>query len=881
MNRLETQKFPPTKFTNRFAWDVLPDNAWHNQSCFIIGGGPSLTHFDWDKLKGKLTIGINRVYEKYDPTIIFGMDPHFVRWVLMGKYGEEAKKKFMESRAFKVWLLTTPVSLPSYIHILKIWSNYAVATRAFPFSMKQGIGHGTNSGYAALNLAACLGANPIYLLGYDMKHEAGKTHWHNGHPVKHGMQNEKDKLGMFIENLRFAALELKRKRVEVINLNPESALPWFPKIAPAFILNKEFSVNTKNVMKTIPRPTPVPEPKLPPIYIQGPYGFGDAIYLRPIIKHLADKHTTVYLRTTLPEVFWDLINVKFIRPNINRLWTQGKHIESLDKSPTHKWAMLPRGIRQKSWASFLATWVHKDDSPNTPVVTTNPRGEESTTKYFENEHCINEFDFALPLKREWVATAQEVLASLDTKGKKLCIVRQPTERPEWNNTARNPDLNYLQLLVDKYKDEYYFLSIAKLKKGIEWFNEELKGIDKKYHAGELKLTTIFALLKLADMVITYPDLFLVASIAVRAKCFCIFGGCAKPGIILDDNMGPENVAWVAPQPFCNCMRMEHKCHKKIPPKRIFRMFKELKNRERYIKKATVGMPPGVGDMHWVLEILESLKEKNSIDELTIKLTQAKDHGYSTEFLKLLPFVDHVDASLQSLPFKFSIIGGDGVPLQRNVGGADYIIEFNSRLENGVKLKDILPEYEVNFNYPIRYPRESKEFAKFVKKGVGGKLYLLYASSVGGNKNWCQGTWGPEYWVELAKKIYDATKCKPVLIGAKWDAGYAGEIVKHDKDNTILSLVGKTTLPEALALLREAKAFTSFLSGLVILATRFKLPTVSFWPTRKQAPNWPAPELFKYSWIPPGAEKEGYFMPFSYGQNGSDPTGVFKALEKYL
>lgn len=881
MNRIEEKKFPKNYYINQLAWEVFPDDSWHNQPCFIIAGGPSLTHFKWEQLQHKLTIGINRVYEKMDPTIIFGTDPHFVRWILMGKYGAEAKKKFMQSKAFKVWLLTREVTLPSYIYILKVWKNYAAGRCAFPFSMKEGIGHGNNSGYGALNLAACLGANPIYLLGYDLKITANKKHWHDGHPEQHGMQDEDKKLKMFSENLRFAAIALKKNGIEVVNLNPDSALPWFPKMAPAFILNKEFEIELKGVSKATPQSKPAPGAKLPPLFIKGPYGFGDTIYLRSIVKHLAKKHETIYLATTLPEIFWDLKNVKFIRPILNKLWTHREHVEYLDKCLGHKWEKLPRGITQRTWASFLATWKHEDTSANAKVITTNPRGEESTTKYFENEHGINEFNFALPLKRAWIREARKMLDSLDTKGKKICIVRQPTVRPEWHNTARNPDINYLQLLVDKYRTEYYFISIAHTKKGVEWFDEQLRNIDKKFHKGELALTTIFAILKLADMVITYPDLFLIASIAVRAKCFCVYGGCAKPEIITDKNMGLENLAWVAPNPFCNCIRMEHNCRKKIPPKLILKAFEELKNRPLHIKKTTVGMPPGVGDMHWVLEILESFKEKNSIDKLTIKLTQAKDHGYSSEFLKLLPFIDRIEASLEPLPFRFSIIGGDGTPLQKDVGGADYIMEFNSRLENGVKLKDILPEYEVNFNYPINYPERSKKFANFVKRGVGGKLYLLYCSSVGGNKNWCQGTWEPEYWLKLAKKIYDATKCTPVLIGAKWDVGYAEELMERDGNNTILNMVGKTTLPEVLALLREARTFVSFLSGLVVLATRFKLPTVSFWPTKELAPNWPAPELFKRSWLPPGAEKEGYFIPFNYGDNGTDPTGVFKALEKHL
>jgi len=49
------------KFSNHFLIEVLPDNSWKDEDCYIIGGGPSLKRFNWSLLKGKKTIGINRV----------------------------------------------------------------------------------------------------------------------------------------------------------------------------------------------------------------------------------------------------------------------------------------------------------------------------------------------------------------------------------------------------------------------------------------------------------------------------------------------------------------------------------------------------------------------------------------------------------------------------------------------------------------------------------------------------------------------------------------------------------------------------------------------------------------------------------------------------
>ena len=172
------------------------------------------------------------------------MDLRFLNWVLHKRYGDEATKQFDDSKAYKVWLTTNanPVSLPGGVFIVRVKKSYDVGFKAFTFSMKDGLGHGNNSGYAALNLACCLGASPIYLLGFDMKHEPikmkatqlsqvfqryqlKKSHWHNGHPSQQG---EKDVKG-FIQYYNQAAEKIKSHGIKVINLNPDSALDCFPK----------------------------------------------------------------------------------------------------------------------------------------------------------------------------------------------------------------------------------------------------------------------------------------------------------------------------------------------------------------------------------------------------------------------------------------------------------------------------------------------------------------------------------------------------------------------------------------------------------------------------------------------------------------------------
>jgi len=221
--------FPSGELSNRFAYEVLPDRSWKGKPCVIVGGGPSLKDFDWRLLRGRRVIGVNRVYEKFDPTIIFSMDTRFLRWILDGKYGLETLDIFLRSKAYKVWLCTYNCKLPEDILIARVWGNYSQGFRAFPATMREGIGHGNNSGYGALNLAACLGATPIFLLGFDMRYGTeqpkARTHWHEGHPIPH----RPDTVKGFIKYFQLAATRAKEMGLQVINLNPDSALPYFPK----------------------------------------------------------------------------------------------------------------------------------------------------------------------------------------------------------------------------------------------------------------------------------------------------------------------------------------------------------------------------------------------------------------------------------------------------------------------------------------------------------------------------------------------------------------------------------------------------------------------------------------------------------------------------
>lgn len=215
------KKRPQILRNREYLYSVLPDGSWKGKGCFIVGGGPSLTNFDFSVLEDELTIGINRAYERFDPSIIFSMDSRIWIWVEKGFFGEGAKEKFNNCEGFKVFLNSNCVLIPEDIYIL---SHHGLESEPLSLRMEDGLFNGGNSGFAALNLAMCLGANPIYLLGFDMKGDGERQEWwHDGYPE---LQNS-DVYKEFKKTFEKRKSEIIKLGFRVVNLNPDSELRCF------------------------------------------------------------------------------------------------------------------------------------------------------------------------------------------------------------------------------------------------------------------------------------------------------------------------------------------------------------------------------------------------------------------------------------------------------------------------------------------------------------------------------------------------------------------------------------------------------------------------------------------------------------------------------
>lgn len=824
---------------------ALREGMWQGRRCFIVGGGPSLKGFDWTKLRGELTIAINRAFEYLDADILFAMDSGVHDTIMSGRFGDAVRDKFERFSGLKVWLDS---GVKGVLHL----RNNGL-TGLSP-SLEDGLSTGGNSGYAALNLAILLGANPIYLLGFDMKGDGqgGQAWFHNGYPTK---QSE-DVYGDFIKAFDAVAPEIRSRGIDVINLNPESGLKCFPfgkfeDIEASDWAGYEYHAEWDS-RKVIPRRTK-------DVFFSGWLGLGDNFFQREIIKDLARSYETVFMTTTFPELYWDIPNVRFVRPPHCDLRTQGKHLASL---PADIWVEKPEGVD-----------VVRADQVGPPSRA------DIRTRYVELENDSH-FDFTFPVRNAWLEDARKLVASLPLQGKKLCIVRRPTLRAEWKNAARNPKAEHYQVLIDRHRDEYFFLGIADIEDGKEWFDGEISGIDLEFNRGEIPLTTILGLIKIADLTITYPSLFMIAAIAEHARCFCIFGGECSPEKVLRlharKGFDLRNFGWAAPDPFCCCHRMEHDCNKEIPREKLTAAFDDLKGRPLALKTVRVGVSPGLGDSHWIMTKMESFRERNAVDHLVI----STGRDYSAEYLKLLPFVDEVEK--RERHFNLAPLYDEKNPraTTRFHEGVDWFMDAGALMWiRNLRLTEIIPEYETNFHYPIRIPEADEAFARDLKAQNGGQLVLFYTSSIGNNENWNPTSWKMADWLELGRRILALTGSRPVIIGQTWDSDYSRAMAALPGGDALRDMTGQTTMAQTLAMIREASLVVAFPCGIPIMGVTFGRPTVCFWPVRGISDPGRFNKEFMRTWVPP--DVDGPYLPVAYGSPEARPEAIFERVRGFL
>ncbi len=290
------------------------------------------------------------------------------------------------------------------------------------------------------------------------------------------------------------------------------------------------------------------------IYYNSYLGLGDNFYMRPFILNSAKEHE-VYLATSFPELY-ENTNVKCVKPN-TKLKTQAKNNEQ------HEFVELPQDINKEIKLSY-----HRGRLQGQTII----ESFEHQTGYKTKR---GDFKFDYSKLSPYVKFMLD--ETRNNTGKKICVVKLPTLRTEWAVLTRNPKMEYFQAIINKLKDEYFFISVADLTD--EWFDgEEPTGIDEKFHHGELSISQYVALFGYADLILSYQSNALPIALSVETPIICLYGGFRKPEFHLHENMNLENYCEIAPDPFCDCNLTHHDCNKEIDEKEMMKKMDEFLQR---------------------------------------------------------------------------------------------------------------------------------------------------------------------------------------------------------------------------------------------------------------------------------------------------------------
>jgi len=195
---------------DRFA---VVERVWEGETVVCVGGGPSVTAEAVALARDRArVIAINNSYLLAPwADVCYFADGRWWEW-------HKAKPEFMAFAGQKVTIEGSGLMVADpEVYMLHNFGSSGISEK------QNGLHTGSNSGYQAINLAVLAGAKRVLLLGYDMRFQDGRSHWHGDHPIKVPENNYRHYAALFGGMVP----QLKRLGVEVVNCTPESAIAAF------------------------------------------------------------------------------------------------------------------------------------------------------------------------------------------------------------------------------------------------------------------------------------------------------------------------------------------------------------------------------------------------------------------------------------------------------------------------------------------------------------------------------------------------------------------------------------------------------------------------------------------------------------------------------
>lgn len=147
-----------------------PPLLWEGEPCYVIGGGPSLRGVSLEAISGEFVLGCNAAF-------LLGVDQVPITVFGDASFLQKHREGLEEYVAAGGWVVTNSSrlkkSIPPWLRTMR---------KDLKGLSLDGLGWNGNTGSSAINLALLLGADPIYLLGYDMAPDSeGRNNYHDAY----------------------------------------------------------------------------------------------------------------------------------------------------------------------------------------------------------------------------------------------------------------------------------------------------------------------------------------------------------------------------------------------------------------------------------------------------------------------------------------------------------------------------------------------------------------------------------------------------------------------------------------------------------------------------------------------------------------------------
>ena len=245
---------------------------WGGGECWILGGGPSLP--------GQFGVPeevIQKVFDKelplntYSPYMSAIHEKHVIGVNMAFKIGDWIDMVFWGD---KKWYLNNRVELGEFkglkvtCHPHFANGNFqkenvksVVKDNAHPVGISSDpskASWNSNSGAAAISVAANMGATKIVLVGFDMKLGADKKqHWHSEYGIIQPREPKHLPFHRHLAGFPHIARDARHRGITIINACPDSEIVDFPKMSVADVLN---GVDIPAVVVPTPRQNVSPRP---------------------------------------------------------------------------------------------------------------------------------------------------------------------------------------------------------------------------------------------------------------------------------------------------------------------------------------------------------------------------------------------------------------------------------------------------------------------------------------------------------------------------------------------------------------------------------------------------------------------------------------------